>query len=148
MPVKILRDTGALGSFVLVSVLPFSGESDTGDANLVQGMGLSVLSAPVHRLHLFSELVQGEVCIAVRPALPVEGVHFILGNGLAGGHVWPDVPPHPVVGPVPVVNIVPDECERDFPEVFAACVVTRAGARVAREPDRVNLMEEPFVHFV
>ena len=89
---------------------------------------------------------QGEVCIAVRPALPVEGVHIILGNGLAGGHVWPDVPPHPVVNPVPVVNSETDESERDFPEVFAACAVARAGARVAREPDRVNVMEEPLVH--
>ena len=37
-------------------------------------------------------------------------------------------------------------CYTPHPEVFAACAVTRAGARVAREPDRVNVMEEPLVH--
>lgn len=92
VPVKILRDSGALGSFILASVLPFLGVSDTGDLELALGMGLSVLSAPVQRLFLVSDLVQGEVCMAVRPALPVNKAHVILGNGLAGGRVWPDVP--------------------------------------------------------
>ena len=101
VPVKILRDTGALSSFILASVLPFSEQSDTGETALVRGMGLSVVSAPVHRLQLFSDLVQGEVCLAVRPAFPVEGVQLVLGNRLAGGHVWSDVPPSTVVGSPP-----------------------------------------------
>lgn len=98
-------------------------------------MGLSILSAPVHRLHLFSDLVKGEVFIAVCLALPVGRVHLILGNGLAGGRVWPDVLPSPVVTPVPVINSEPDESERNFPEVFAGCVVTRAGSYAGGEPD-------------
>ena len=101
VPVKILRDTGALSSFILASVLPFSEQSDTGETALVRGMGLSVVSAPVHRLQLFSDLVQGEVCLAVRPAFPVEGVQLVLGNRLAGGHVWSNVPPSTVVGSPP-----------------------------------------------
>lgn len=72
----------------------------------------------------------------MHPVLPVEGVHVILGNGLAGGFVWPDVSPPPVVNPVPVINREPDESERDFPEVFAVCAVTRAGALAGGEPDR------------
>lgn len=60
-----------------------------------------MVSAPVHRLQLFSDLVQGEVCLAVRPAFPVEGVQLVLGNRLAGGHVWSDVPPSTVVGSPP-----------------------------------------------
>ncbi|XP_030276904.1 uncharacterized protein LOC115583846 [Sparus aurata] len=142
VPVTILRDTGALDSFILASVLPFSGETDTGDSVLVLGMGLVVLSAPLHRLNLFSDLVQGEVTIGVRPALPVKGVHIILGNGLAGGRVWPNVPPLPVVNPVSTSD-GPDECERTFPDVFPACVVTRAGARAGGDSDKVSVMEAP-----
>lgn len=59
VPVTILSDTGALGEE----------SDDTGDSALVVGMGLSVVSDPMHRL--FSDFVQGEVCIAV--------------SGIAGG---------------------------------------------------------------
>ena len=137
VPVTILRDTGALDSFILVSVLPFLGETDSGDSVLVLGMGLVVLSAPLHRLYLFSDLVQGEVTIGVRPALPVKGVHIILGNGLAGGCVWPNVPPLPVVNPVSATSDGPDECERTFPDMFPACVVTCAGACAGGDSDKV-----------
>ena len=45
VPVKILRDTGSLDSFVCKSVLPFSSETDTGDFVLVRGMGMVVFPA-------------------------------------------------------------------------------------------------------
>lgn len=47
------------------SVLPFSSETD--DVGVL-GTGLPVFSAPQHKLSLFSELVQGHVVMAVRPA--------------------------------------------------------------------------------
>lgn len=47
MPVKILRDSGALDSFILDSVLPFSSETETGFSVDVRGMGLTVF-APQH----------------------------------------------------------------------------------------------------
>ncbi|XP_041867262.1 uncharacterized protein LOC121656297 [Melanotaenia boesemani] len=51
-------------------------------------MGLTTLPTPLHRVVLDCELVRGEVSVGVRAALPVDGIHFILGNGLAGGRVW------------------------------------------------------------
>ena len=54
------------------------------------------------------------MCIAVPPALPVERVHSSLGNGLTGGHVWPDVPPSTVVGSPPRSVAV---TEREEPHV-------------------------------
>lgn len=39
VPIKILRDSSALSSFILASVLPFPKESDTGMSDLVLGMG-------------------------------------------------------------------------------------------------------------
>lgn len=93
VPVKILRDTGASASFILGSVLPFSNETFTGDSLLICGIGLTKMSVPLHRVLLFSDLIQGEVELGVRPALPVEGVSVILGNNLAGGRVWSELPP-------------------------------------------------------
>ncbi|KAM6975899.1 cyclin-I-like [Tautogolabrus adspersus] len=68
---------------------PFKSESkprddtDTGDRILSRGMGLTVLPIPLHKVVLECELVNGEVAVGVRPALPLDGIHFILGNGLA-----------------------------------------------------------------
>ena len=42
VPVKILRDLGALDSFIVGSVLPFSPDSAVGSSVEVQGMGLTV----------------------------------------------------------------------------------------------------------
>ncbi|KAG1932777.1 hypothetical protein F2P79_020923 [Pimephales promelas] len=120
VPVKILRDTGAYDSFIVGSVLPLSEASDTGDRILSRGMGLTVLPAPLHKIVLNCELVQGEVAVGVRPALPIEGIHFILGNGLTGGRA--DAVPSPVVTP----SHVSDQKVNDSSEGNSACVVTRA----------------------
>ena len=90
--VKILRDTGAFNSFIVSSVLAFSQSTDTGDCILMRGMGLNVLPVPVHKLELDCGLVQGEVAMGTRPALPIRGVDVILGNDLAGSRVWADGP--------------------------------------------------------
>lgn len=87
VPVKILRDTGAFDYSIVGSVLPFSQHLDR---IFMRGMGLNVLSVPMHKLILECGFVKGEVTIGVRPALPVQGVHILLGNQLAGSHVcWP-----------------------------------------------------------
>jgi len=122
VPVKILRDTGAYDSFIVGSALPLSEASDPGYRILSRGMGLTVLPTPLHKIVLNCELVQGEVAVGVRPALPIEGIHFILGNGLTGGRVWADAVPSPVVTP----SHVSDQKVNDSSEGISACVVTRA----------------------
>ncbi len=97
VPIKILRDTGAVDSFILESILQFFSQSETGESMLVRGMGLNTLSVPLHRVKLHSDLVTGEVVVGLRPILPIEGVHLILGNKLAGDRVWPNVPSSPMV---------------------------------------------------
>ena len=84
VPVKILRDTAAFDSFIQASVIPFSNESHTGCWVPVVGMEMKVLQLPLHKVVLHSDLFQGELAVGVRPALPVEGVTLILGNGAAG----------------------------------------------------------------
>lgn len=126
VPVTILRDTGASESFNLQDVLPFSSLSDTGTSVLIRGIGLNVLSVPLHKIMLSSQLVSGEVVIGVRPSFPVDGVDIIMGNNLAGGRVWPDTFSPPVVSSFPILD--PDESSKNFPEVFTACAVTRSMA--------------------
>lgn len=65
-------------TFIEASVLPFTDESDT--ASFVPG--LNVLQAPMHNIMLYSNLFQGQAAVGVRPALPMEGVNVLLGNGL------------------------------------------------------------------
>lgn len=125
VPVKILRDTGASESFICASVLPFSPVSDTGKFVLIRGIGLQSFPVPLHRVQLFSGFVNGEITIAVRPSLPVDGIDIILGNNLGGCLVSPP----PVVTVVPLSLEEPDKCLQVFPEVFTACAVTRAMAR-------------------
>lgn len=132
VPVKILRDTCALDSFIVDSVLPFSLESGTGNSVVVRGLALLHFSVPKHKLMLFSDLVSGEVSMGIRPSLAMEGVHVILGNDLAGDRVWP-VPSAPVVTSPPQLELgrgVASVCS----DVFPACAVTRAMTKVKSGP--------------
>ncbi|KAK0141041.1 hypothetical protein N1851_021949 [Merluccius polli] len=136
VPVKILRDTGASESFICAAVLQFSSASDTGKCVLIRGIGLQSFSVPLHKIQLCSGFVNGEVTIAVRPSLPMHGIHLILGNNLGGCLVSPP----PVVAAVPLPVGEPDKCVQDFPEVFTACAVTRSMARAQAQPPPVSGM--------
>lgn len=127
VPVTILRDTGAYDSFILSSVLPFSSETDTGLSIPVLGMGMSVFHVPVHQFMLKSGLFDGVVLMGVRPALPVEGVTLILGNGVAGekrsGLFQPE---RPLVNNLDIAVSTHD--------LFQACAVTRAMSAATGAP--------------
>ncbi|KAK5914833.1 hypothetical protein CesoFtcFv8_000481 [Champsocephalus esox] len=93
---------------------------------------MQLLSAPKHRLVLSCDLRQGEVAMGVRPSLPVPGVAVILGNDLAGGRVWPDVPLSSVVSSKPVRGELADP-EKKLTKVVPACAVTRAQTYKAQD---------------
>ena len=115
VPVKILRDTAAFNSYIVSSVLPFSHQSDTGDHVLMRGMSLTVSPVRLHKFVLNCGLVQGEVAMGVRPALPIDGVDIILGNDLAGSRVWAKSSPPPILTSSPLVTGELDEGARVFP---------------------------------
>lgn len=109
---------------------------------MVRGMGLVPFSSPLHEVTLKCGLVEGDVDVGVRPQLPVEGVHMILGNDLAGSKVWADgklniFTKQPSVSPA---RVSPDRnCVS--PEVFPVCAVTRAASRnkVESKPESLEL---------
>lgn len=83
----------------------------------------------MHGMGLDCGLVQGKVSIGVRPVLPVEGIDMILGNDLAGSHVWASEPSSLVVTTTPLSSEQSDESALRFPEVLSACTVTQAMSR-------------------
>lgn len=69
VPVRILRNMVAVDSCILQSVLPFSEMSYMGEYVLIRGFGMTTVSVPYIQL----DLVQEEVVLGIRPALPVDG---------------------------------------------------------------------------
>ncbi len=126
--VKILRDSGALNTFICDSVLPFSPQSDTGRCVPVRGMGLTTIFVPVHKMFLSCSLVHGEVEVGVRPELPVEGVDVILGNDVAGARIWSDISRTDEQLVVPSVASAVEHPDFGVPAqtVSSACAVTRS----------------------
>ena len=126
-PIKILRDTGASQSLLLADVIPLSEKTSSGQSVLIQGVECGLISVPLHHIDLQSDLVSGPVTVGVRSSLPIEGVHLILGNDLAGDKVVVN----PVVTEKPEVGAVIDPIEEEIPDLYPSCAVTRAMARKA-----------------
>lgn len=124
VPVKILRDSGAM----LSSILPFSTRKATGEKAPVLCVGMVTLWVPMHRFQLDSELVCGEVDMAVRSQLPVQGVDVILDNDLAGSRIWKDGPPLVYVGSVLQMLKKSDGCAKEHPKVFSSVTHARSKA--------------------
>ena len=119
-----MRDTCCAQSMILEGSLPFSEVSATGENVLIQGIGMDIISVPLHRINLKSDLISDTVIVGVRPELPVKGVSMLLGNDLAGGKVLPQ----PIVTRDPCMETDNDD---ESSVVFPACAVTRSMTRKA-----------------
>lgn len=126
----ILSDAGAARSFILEGVLPFSDQSSCGADDLVQGIELGMVKAPLHTVYLRSDVVSDFFKVAFHPQLPVKGVLFILGNDGKAFHL-------PVVTDSPDLN-VRDELLCEFPSVFISCGVLHAQARKMKSVDLLD----------
>ena len=112
-PIKILRDTGAYQSLILEDVLPFSEKSSIGASALISGVG-GIVSVPLHKICLQSDLVSGPVTVGVKPSLPVEGVSMLLGNDSAGRKVVPEV--HVVE--TPISDLSTEQLNEEFTNIY------------------------------
>ena len=129
VPISILRDTGATQSLLVQGIIDLSPATYLKASTPVKGVGGGFISAPLHRIFLESNIVNGPVVVGIVPSLPVEGVALVLGNDLAGTQVCVT----PVVCEKPCEVPETMALEREHPEVFTACVVTRAQALAAEK---------------
>ena len=140
-PIKVLRDTGASQSLMLVDALPFSDSSYSGTNVLIKGIdSTDFVSVPLHNIHLSSSLVSGPVTVGVRSSLPFDGIQLLLGNDLAGDKVVVN----PIVTVKPCVDQPADPVEEEIPDLYPACAVTRSMSKKSRETSQdvdVDLME-------
>ena len=137
--VRILRDTGATQSLMASNVLPLSAQTSIDVSVLIQGVGLEVISVPLHQIHLQSELISGSVVVGVRPRLPVKGVTPILGNDLAGNKVQLNL--QVVNSSKQALHLSP--MVDGSSDVYTTCVVTRAAARHAQEREKDLPVSQP-----
>ncbi len=63
VPVRFLRDTGAAQSFLLEGILPLTSETATGTHVRVRGFEMGFVEVPLHRIHLSSAIVSGDVFV-------------------------------------------------------------------------------------
>ena len=126
-PIRILRDTGASQSLILAEAIPLSEKSHSGKSVLIQGVECGLVTVPLHQVNLKSDLVSGTVTVGAQPSLPIEGVHLILGNDLAGDKVVVN----PVMTEKPEVTTTIDPIEEEIPDLYPSCAVTRAMAQKA-----------------
>ncbi|KAJ8018564.1 hypothetical protein HOLleu_43376 [Holothuria leucospilota] len=133
--IKILRDTGATQSLLLDGVLPLSDSTSTGANVLIQGVECGFISVPLHKIDLKSDLVSGSVIVGVRPTLPVKGVSLLLGNDLAGGKVVANA----ILTDKPCDYNNTEQLEKEFPNLFPACAVTRAMSQKLAVDDNLNI---------
>ncbi len=143
VPVRILRDTGAGQSFLMEGLLPLSERTATVTQVLVRGLEMGCTEVPLHRIHLNSKLVSGDVVVGVRAMLPVPGVTFILGNDLAGGNVWEKSDGG--VPPIVVSAVEKLGGSSDCLDLYPACAITRAMAEKSVPDETENILCNTFL---
>ena len=120
-PITVLRDTGASQSLILSSVLSDT-KSSTGLFVSLAGVGGGRLRAPLYRVDLTCDLMTRSGClVAALDELPIDGVHMLLGNDLAGSRVVPE----PIMSATPACDLKTEVLNSEL-YLFPACAVTRS----------------------
>ena len=140
-PNKILRDTGASQSLILADILPFSEKTSSGTSVLIQGVECGTVDIPLHHVNLSSDLVTGLVVIGITPSLPFKGVHLLLGNDLAGDKVVVN----PLVTVTPNIGQTDDPIEREIPDLYPSCAVTRAEKAILKNSNSDIDLTDTFI---
>ena len=115
-----------------------SASTATGAKAPVLGVGMVLVEVSVHRFHLDSQLVCGQVDMAIRPQLPIQGVDIILGNDLAGAKIWEDGPPLTYESSVLQGPTDPAGSVEEQSTVFSSSVVTRAQSNALLEQSQCS----------
>ena len=120
--------------------LPFSEKTSSGTS--VQGVECGFVNVPLHNIYMSSDLVNGPVAVGIRQTLPFKGVHLLLGNDLAGDKVVVN----PLVTDTSCMDQSPDPIERELPDLYPSCAVTRAMAKKAMLTENQSDFDDRFFH--
>ncbi|XP_069981706.1 uncharacterized protein [Penaeus vannamei] len=122
-PVTILRDSAADISLVLKEAVP-NPDYYTGEMVIINGL-IGSKSIPICKVYLESKLIIGYINLGVVDNIPSDGISLLMGNDLVGDKVWLC----PVVSPCPTEENNAVDLEREYPNLFPACAVTRSASR-------------------
>ena len=70
-------------SLLLKNVLPLNESSSLNESVLIEGIG-GFERVPLHNIYLESNLFTGNVVVGIRDSFPIDGIHLLLGNDIAG----------------------------------------------------------------
>lgn len=119
-PVVILRDTAASHSLLLRGSCYQVEEYYTGESTIIDGVG-GPIQVPYARIYLDSSFRTGYVTVAVTDRIPLEGIDLLLGNDIEGEQVFPNIK----VTEFPSDESPTKQLEKEYPELFPVCAVTR-----------------------
>ena len=85
-PITVWRDTGSFQSLLREDALPLSEQTATGTTVRIFGVG-GCISAPLHKVYVDTDVVKGEISVAIVKELPIKGVDLLLGNEIAGSKI-------------------------------------------------------------
>ncbi|XP_076037748.1 uncharacterized protein LOC143023125 [Oratosquilla oratoria] len=124
-PIRIVRDTAAAQTVILKSSVPGIDSNYTGESVYLHDFN-SQFPLRLGRVHLSRGIVQGPVTVAVseQPSLPIPDCSLLLGNDIAGGLVQTPAPI--ILSDTPLTHNPTDELEREQPNLFPSCAVTRS----------------------
>jgi len=103
----------------------------TGEMIIINGL-VGSKSIPICKVYLESKLITGYVNLGVVDNIPSDGISLLMGNDLVGDKVWPC----PVVSPCPTEENNTVDLEREYPDLFPACAVTRSASRRSSPPTK------------
>ena len=86
-PINVFRDTGAFQSLIRADALPLDANTATGQEIQIADM-CGTLRVPLHKIFLDSKVWSGEILVGKVQKLPIEGIHLIIGNEIAGDSIW------------------------------------------------------------
>ncbi|KAK0144590.1 Retrovirus-related Pol polyprotein from transposon 412 [Merluccius polli] len=139
-PLTVLRDTASGQSVMVAGTINLPETAALGTFVPIEGFGGAYSAVPLYKVFVRTNVFVGYAQVGVVSGLPVKGITFLLGNDLARTQVV--VTPHLSATPCEVEET--RALEKEYPEVFPVCVVTRSQSKVRSLPtvdveDRVVL---------
>lgn len=130
-PITVLRDTASGQSLMIAGTIELPETAALGTFVPVEGFGGAYRAVPLYTVFVKTNVFVGYAQVGMVSELPVQGVTFLLGNDLARKQVVVT----PLLSPTPCEVAETEVLEKQYPEAFPICVVTRSQMRALRDSE-------------